>query len=101
LPADLAAEMSASEALLVGVGGAFLAVLAGAAIAEPEEAGAALAEAAGVEAGLAAGAGVDAGADVEVAAGAAPEAEAAIPESAFLLFFDDFVLEPVLAAGVA
>ena len=69
-------------------------------VAEPDEAGAALAAGAGVEAGLAAGAGVDAGAGVEVA-GAVADAEVAVPESAFLFFFDDFLLEPALVGGVA
>lgn len=98
LPADLAAEMSASEALLLGAGGDFLADLAGAAIEEPDdeaadEAGAALAAGAGVAAGLGAGAGLVAGAAMEFPAGAA------MVESDFLLLFEDFLLAVVSPAG--
>ena len=87
-------------------------------VAEPDEAGAALAAGGGVEAGLAAdagvdaagggveaglvaGAGVDAGAAVELAAGAAPETAAAVPESLFLPFLDDFLLEPDVVDAAA
>jgi hypothetical protein len=100
LPDDLAAAISASDALLAGAGGAFLAVLAGAAMDDPAdddpEDDAAGALAAGAEAGFAAGAA--AGAAMEPPAGAEPDA-GAIAESAFLLF-DDFLLVPASAAGV-
>ena len=105
-PDDLAEAMSASEALLLGAGAVFLVddfagAAAGAAMAEPE-AGAA---AAGAAAGFAAGAvaGFAAGAAIEFAAGALA---GAIVESAFLLFFDEVLLEAAsveeaFAAGAA
>lgn len=115
MPEDLAAAMSASDALLVGFG-ADLADddFAGAAIEDPElaeldAAGADAAGAAGFAAGAAGAAADAAGADdfaagAELDAGAAIEppedaAGAAIPESDFLLVFDDIFALPLAGAA--